>query len=69
MKNEPTVEVEVDPQGNVTIEVSGVVGNSCHALTRDVENALGKVTEVHDKPEARQLGGTSQQQQLGGSLV
>lgn len=63
----PIITVEIDAQGNTKIEVSDVAGPKCHELTKDLEKALGKVTDVQNKPELRQLGTESSQQKIGGA--
>ncbi len=70
MKTEPTITLEVDTDGHVIVEVSGVQGPACQALTKELEEALGTVTKKTLKPECNQvnLGGTQQQgQTLGGA--
>lgn len=37
----PTIIVEIDEDGNATIEVRGVKGRRCLALTKELEDALG----------------------------
>jgi len=66
MKEAPIVTLEIAPDGNVSIEVLKVQGPGCLALTNEVEQALGKVTQRTKKPECTQLGNTGQQQQIGG---
>jgi hypothetical protein len=36
--------VEIDEDGTPTIEVAGITGKGCLALTKALEDALGKVT-------------------------
>ncbi len=42
----PKITVEIDAAGATTIAVSGAVGKSCVALTRDLEEALGFKTST-----------------------
>ena len=37
------IEVEIDADGRVKIEVRGVAGSKCEALTRELEQMLGGV--------------------------
>ena len=37
------IDVHIDDRGRVRIEVRGVVGKACEALTRDLERQLGDV--------------------------
>jgi len=39
-----TIEVTIDKDGNPSIEVEGLTGKSCLDATKDLENALGVVT-------------------------
>jgi hypothetical protein len=43
--------VEIDEQGNVKVEAKGVQGQSCAALTKELEQALGTTTADQKKPE------------------
>lgn len=38
---EPQLNVTIQPDGSVSIEVSGVTGTACTELTRQLEEALG----------------------------
>lgn len=70
MKTEPTITLEVDKDGHVIVEVNGVQGPACLALTKELEAALGTVTKDHIKPECTQLDLGAKQQQgqtLGGA--
>lgn len=68
MKEPPTIEVEIDENGNVQVEVFHVQGPACQALTKDLEQALGKVTSTKKKAEFSALGASTQhKQQIGGS--
>lgn len=46
--------IEIDAVGNVQVEGKGFVGAECKTLTKDLEEALGDVTETKFKPEYRQ---------------
>ena len=45
------LEIAISPSGEVKIEVKGGHGDSCLAMTRDLENALGKVEDRQFKAE------------------
>lgn len=58
------IDVVIDRNGNVQIEVRGVKGPGCLALTRDLEAALGNaVAHRQMTPEATELPGTVPVQQ------
>lgn len=48
------ITIDIDANGNVTIEGSGFVGTECTQLTKEIEAALGEVTKRDLKPEHRQ---------------
>ena len=72
MKESPTITVEVAPDGQVIVEVSGVQGPTCQALTKELEQELGSVKNRKLKPENTALDlGAAQKQGLslgGGGL-
>lgn len=71
MKTAPTVTVEVDTEGRVTIEVNGVQGSACLAITKELEDELGHLSSRKPKPECNAVDLSSSQQQnqsLGTSL-
>ncbi len=39
------IEIQVDRDGNVTVHVEGVKGDECIRITKELEEALGAVTE------------------------
>jgi hypothetical protein len=39
------LEIRVDREGNVTLHVRGVKGEECIAITRNIEEPLGKVVD------------------------
>lgn len=43
--------VNIDAQGNTTVEAKGVQGSGCAALTRAIEEALGKTVTDQKKAE------------------
>ena len=46
-----TIKFTVKQDGTVTEEVIGVVGNDCENLTKRIEERLGVVERVENKPE------------------
>ena len=46
--------IDIDTDGNVTVEGKGFVGTECTALTKEIEAALGTVERRNLKPEYRQ---------------
>lgn len=45
--------IDFDSNGNATIEGKGFVGNDCKLITKEIEEALGTVERVVEKPEMR----------------
>ena len=45
MASRKQIEFTIDEEGNVSILVKGVAGAECEKLTREIEEALGIVTE------------------------
>ena len=39
------LDIVIDENGNISVQVQGVSGPECIALTKDLEEALGQVTE------------------------
>ena len=54
--------IDISPEGEVTIEANNVVGPSCHALTKDIEEGLGATTNRQNKPEFKQVATQKQVQ-------
>lgn len=44
------IKVEIDEDGNVTLDINGVQGNSCLLETKALEEALGLVEKREKKP-------------------
>lgn len=61
MKQE--LEITITPDGEVKIEVKGVKGSSCVDLTKDIEEALGVVTDREHTSEYYQQE-TDQRQKI-----
>lgn len=61
----PTIEIEIviDDQGGVTVEVKGVKGSGCTALTKALESAIGTTTGDVKKPEFTHAQGAANVQQ------
>lgn len=51
MKSQEEITVEIMPDGEVKIEVNGVVGSGCAALTKALEESLGVTTSDEKKAE------------------
>lgn len=41
----------IDEDGKINISVNGVKGSTCEELTKEIEKALGNVTERHKTEE------------------
>ena len=39
------LDIVIDEHGNISVQVNGVSGAECVELTKDLEDALGQVTE------------------------
>ncbi len=50
MKEERII-IEIDEEGNPTIDVNGVKGKKCLELTKQLEEALGTVSKRTEKKE------------------
>lgn len=44
------LEITIDQEGRVQVRVNGVRGEGCLAVTRDLEEAIGTVTERSHAP-------------------
>lgn len=52
----PTINVDISPEGEVTIDAVGFTGRACEDATRALEQALGVQTSPRRmKPEAQQV--------------
>ncbi len=51
MSHLPEVTVTIKDDGTISVDVGGVKGTGCDALTKAIEEALGNVTAKQRKPE------------------
>jgi hypothetical protein len=49
-----TVTVTISPTGEVSVEAQGLTGPGCLLLSREIEQALGRVAGRQDKPAMHQ---------------
>ncbi len=57
----PEIKINVDKDGNFTIEAKNSSGGNCLSLTQPLEDALGGVDNREFKPEYRQSSLSSNQ--------
>ncbi len=60
-----TIEIIVQPSGEIQIDAVGFKGSDCDRATRFLEEALGQVSIRERKPEYLQGNSTQRQQHLG----
>jgi len=60
-----TIEVIVNPSGELTIEAMGFAGADCEKATAFLEKALGAINMKRKKPEYYQCNKIGNQQKLG----
>lgn len=65
MNGKRSIEVTVQPSGEITIDAVGFKGADCEQATRYLEEALGVVGNKQKKPEYHQKRTSTQQQRLG----
>lgn len=54
--------IEISPEGETTVGVKGVKGTACRDLTRNLEKALGTVTEDKHTAEMTERANVNQNQ-------
>ena len=64
--NKRTIEIIINPQGQVQIDAVGFKGPDCELATRFLEEALGTIGTKTKKPEYHQQTRNIHQQRLGG---
>lgn len=58
----PTIIIDIAPDGNVKLKVVGAVGPTCKELSKPIEEAIGIVTADTPTPEYYQQVGQQHQQ-------
>jgi hypothetical protein len=61
----PTVEVTIQPTGEIKIDAIGFKGADCEVATAYLEEALGQVSQKQKKPEYHQRRTVTGQQNIG----
>ena len=56
-----TIKFSIKQDGTVIEEVAGVVGNECENLTKTIEEKLGTVVKVQNKPQYYEQKQTTQE--------
>ena len=51
MAKKDELEISINAEGDVSINVIGAKGKKCLDLTKDMEDALGIVTQMETKPQ------------------
>ena len=67
MRGKKQIVIDIDPEGNCSIDGEGFVGPECSHFIGEIEEALGKKVSQKDKPEYRQRRTTNiRNHQVGG---
>ena len=67
MRGKKQIVIDIDQEGNCSIDGEGFVGPECSHFIGEIEEALGKRVSQKDKPEYRQRRTTSiRNRQIGG---
>jgi hypothetical protein len=62
----PQIIVDIDPNGNVTMEGIGFKGTACDKAMAEIEKAVGIQSKRVNKPEYSAIGSTATFQKVGG---
>lgn len=54
MRGQKKIVIDIDSEGNCSIEGEGFLGPECGHFMKEIEEALGTMTTQTDKPEYRQ---------------
>ncbi len=67
MRGKKQIIIDIDPEGNCSIDGEGFIGPECGHFVSEIEEALGTRISQKDKPEYRQRRTTStRNRQVGG---
>jgi len=67
MRGKKQIVIDIDPEGNCSIDGEGFIGPECSSFIGEIEEALGKRVSQKDKLEYRQRRTTSiRNRQVGG---
>ena len=67
MRQQKKIIIEIDNDGNCSIDGEGFVGPECSHFIGEIESALGIIKTQKDKPEYRQRRTTNtRNRQIGG---
>lgn len=64
-KSLKTITVVIDKGGGAKVDAKGFTGNSCLKETESLEEALGKVSDRHLKPEISKPVSTTDSNKVG----
>lgn len=53
MRGQKKIVIDIDPEGNCSIDGEGFVGTECSHFMGEIEEALGEKISQKDKPEYR----------------
>lgn len=54
MRSQKKIVVEIDSDGNCSIDGQNFIGSECSHFIEEIESTLGQRTSIKDKPEYRQ---------------
>ena len=60
------IDIDIGPEGGVSIDAVGFQGPDCEGATAFLEEALGEVTDSRKKPEYRRHRTVGNHQRVGG---
>lgn len=54
MRGQKKIVIDIDPEGNCSIEGEGFIGPECSHFMNEIEESLGTTTSEKEKPEYSQ---------------